>query len=143
MVCGLQLAGKPTANKLSGSKVSYVQSRLSLTPVCICKNKCVRMLPFACVIFTCECTHNTVDCSLLNAGQHVTLHMSLGFVSSQRQDWNLGWMPDIYNCPSGILSSLPEGHAQHIRRAVDKTKLPLQPRPQHQNLDSHSKCNGQ
>lgn len=99
------------------------------------------MMPCACVTFTCDCTHNIVDCPKLSAGQHVTLHMSLGFVSNQWQDWTLDLIPDMYNCPSCINSSLPEEHAQHRRKAVYKTKPPLRQKPQQQMFDSHSTCN--
>ena len=70
------------------------------------------------VKLNCDCTRNIVDCPILSAGQHVTLHMSLGFVSSQSQHWTLNLISDISNCPSGINSSLPLGHAQHRRKAV-------------------------
>ncbi len=50
------------------------------------------------------------------------------------RDRTLDLIPDCYNCPSGFNSSLPEGRAQHRRKAVYKTKLPLQPTAQQQVL---------
>ncbi len=101
------------------------------------------MLPCACVTFTRDCTHDIGDCPRLNAGQRVTLHISLGFVSSQRQDWTLDLISDISSCTLGINSSLVEGRVQRRRKAVDKTKLRRRQRPQQQILDSLSKCNRQ
>ncbi len=40
--------------------------------------------------------------AILNAGQHVTLHVSLGSVSSKRQDWTLYLISDAHQASTAV-----------------------------------------